>query len=148
RATADSLKLTSLSDLARAAPSLRAGLTPDFIGRADGLPGLQRAYGLRFKDTRALGPAVKYQALAAGQVDVIDGYSTDGLIARYDLVVLTDDRKFFPPYEAAALVSGRLAAESPRAVEALTTLSGRLNEEQMRRLNRRVEVDGTPVAVV
>ena len=148
RATADSLKLTSLSDLARAASSLRAGLTPDFIGRADGLPGLQRAYGLRFKDTRALGPAVKYQALAAGQVDVIDGYSTDGLIARYDLVVLVDDRKFFPPYEAAALVSGRLASESPRAIEALTTLSGRFNEEQMRRLNRRVEVDGTPVAVV
>ena len=52
---------------------------------------------------RALLPAVKYQALAAGEVDVIDGYSTDGLIARYDLVVLEDDRGFFPPYEAAAL---------------------------------------------
>ena len=52
---------------------------------------------------RALLPAVKYQALAAGEVDVIDGYSTDGLIARYDLVVLEDDQRFFPPYEAAAL---------------------------------------------
>ena len=62
-----------------------------------------------FGDVRALGPAVKYQALAAGQVDVIDGYSTDGLIARYDLVVLDDDRHFFPPYEASALVSQRLA---------------------------------------
>jgi osmoprotectant transport system permease protein len=148
RATADSLHLATLSDLARAGPQLRAGLTPDFIGRADGLPGLQRAYGLRFRDVRALGPAVKYQALAAGQVDVIDGYSTDGLIARYDLVVLTDDRHFFPPYEAAALISPRLSADSPRAVAALGELSGRLTESEMRMLNKRVEVDATPVAIV
>lgn len=148
RATADSLHLSTLSDLARASRSLRAGLTPDFIGRADGLPGLERAYAIRFRDVRALGPAVKYQALAAGQVDVIDGYSTDGLIARYDLVVLTDDRHFFPPYEAAALVSARLAASDPRAIAALGELSGRLDERQMRALNQRVEVERTPVAIV
>jgi len=148
RATADSLHLATLSDLARAGNTLRAGLTPDFIGRADGLPGIQRAYGIRFRDIRALGPAVKYQALAAGQVDVIDGYSTDGLIARYDLVVLTDDRHFFPPYEAAAVVSARLAASDPRAIAALGELSGRLDERQMRALNQRVEVDRAPVAAV
>ena len=148
RTTAASLHLATLSDLARASGTLRAGLTPDFIGRADGLPGIARAYGLHFRDVRALGPAVKYQALAAGQVDVIDGYSTDGLIAKYDLVVLTDDRHFFPPYEAAALVSARLAANDPRAIAALGELSGRLDERQMRALNRRVEVDRTPVSVV
>ena len=148
RATADSLHLSTLSDLARASHSLRAGLTPDFIGRADGLPGLERAYGVQFHDVRALGPAVKYQALAAGQVDVIDGYSTDGLIARYDLVVLSDDRHFFPPYEAAALVSARLAAGDQRAIAALGELSGRLDEQQMRAFNQRIEVERTPVAVV
>jgi osmoprotectant transport system permease protein len=148
RATADSLHLATLSDLARASGTLRAGLTPDFIGRADGLPGIAREYGLQFRDVRALGPAVKYQALAAGQVDVIDGYSTDGLIAKYDLVALSDDRHFFPPYEAAALVSARLAANDPRAIAALGELSGRLDERQMRALNRRVEVDRTPVSVV
>jgi osmoprotectant transport system permease protein len=148
RATADSLQLSTLSDLARASPKLRAGLTPDFIGRADGLPGLTRAYGLRFADVRALGPAIKYQALAGGQVDAIDGYSTDGLIARYDLVVLTDDRRFFPPYEAAALVGSRLAREQPRALAALGELSGRLDVVMMRALNKRVEVDGAPVSVV
>ena len=83
RATADSLHLRTLSDLARVSDRLRAGLTPDFIGRRDGLPGLEKAYGLRFRDVRTLGPTVKYQALDAGRVDVIDGYSTDGLIARY-----------------------------------------------------------------
>ena len=103
----------------------RAGLTPDFIGRPDGLPGLRGAYGLRFAEVRALLPAVKYQALAAGEVDVIDGYSTDGFIARYDLVVLRDDRRFFPPYEAAALIGRRLAEQRPDAVAALTELGGR-----------------------
>jgi osmoprotectant transport system permease protein len=97
---------------------------------------------------RALLPAVKYQALAAGEVDVIDGYSTDGLIARYDLVVLRDDRGFFPPYEAAALVGPRLATGMPGAVAALTELSGRLREPEMRELNRRLEVGGEPVARV
>lgn len=148
RATADSLGLHTLTDLAKAATHLRAGLTADFIGRPDGLPGIQGAYGIRFADVHALGPALKYQALAAAQVDVIDGYSTDGLIARYDLVVLTDDRHFFPPYEAAAVVSRRLATENPRAIAALGELSGRLDEPTMRALNKRVEVDGAPVAVV
>jgi osmoprotectant transport system permease protein len=148
RPTADSLHLATLSDLARAGGTLRGGFTPDFIGRADGLPGLKRAYDLRLRDVRALLPAVKYRALAEGQVDVIDGYSTDGLIARYNLVVLVDDRHFFPPYEAAALVSPRLAAEDPRAISALSELSGRLDEQHMRDWNRRVEVDGAPVATV
>jgi osmoprotectant transport system permease protein len=145
---ADSLGLGTLSDLARVASRLRAGLTPDFIGRADGLPGLAKAYGIRFRDVRALFPAVKYRALDVGEVDVVDGYSTDGLIARYDFRVLRDDRAFFPPYEAAALIGSRLARTNPAAVAALTELSGRLDVEHMRRLNRRVEADGTPIAAV
>jgi osmoprotectant transport system permease protein len=79
---------------------------------------------------------------------VIDGYSTDGFIARYDLVVLTDDRRFFPPYQAAALAGARLAREHPTATLALSELSGRLDEATMRALNRRIEVDGEPVAAV
>ncbi len=148
RGTAERLRLATLSDLARAGGTLRAGLTPDFIGRDDGLPGLARAYGLRLGQVRALLPAVKYQALAANEVDVIDGYSTDGLIARYDLVVLEDDRRFFPPYQAAPLVGRRLTDSVPAAIAALTELSGRLDEATMRRLNRRQEVDGEPLAAV
>ncbi len=148
RGTADSLGLRTLSDLARAAPRLRAGFTPDFIGRGDGLPGLRAAYGLRPRSVRPLVQAVKYPALADGAVDVIDGYSTDGLIDRYGLVVLEDDRRFFPPYQAAALVSARLQRDRPDAVAELTRLSGRLDVGLMRALNRRVEVDGLPVARV
>lgn len=147
-ATADSLGLRTLSDLARVAGSLTAGFSPDFMGRADGLEGLRAAYGLDPGSVRALYQAVKYQALAAGEVDVIDGYATDGQIARYDLVVLEDDLDFFPPYQAAALVSRRVAVERPDAIAALTELSGLLDEETMRELNRRVEVDGEEVSVV
>jgi osmoprotectant transport system permease protein len=142
--TARRLGLTTLSDLARVSRRLTAGLTPDFIGRPDGLPGLQNAYGIRFRSVRALLPAVKYQALAAGEVDVIDGYATDGFIARYDLVVLEDDRRFFPPYEAAGIISPALQHDLPSAVAALAELSGMLTETEMRRLNRRHEVDGEP----
>jgi osmoprotectant transport system permease protein len=148
RSMADSLGLATLSDLARHAARLRAGLTPDFIGRADGLPGLSRAYGLRFEAVRALLPAVKYRALAAGDIDVVDGYSTDGLIARYDLRVLTDDKHFFPPYEAAALLTQRLERDNPAAIAALTELSGRIDVARMRALNRRVEVDGVAIKQV
>jgi osmoprotectant transport system permease protein len=148
RATASKYRLRTLSDLAREGPHLTAGFTADFIGRSDGLVGLSRVYGLRPRAVRPLAPAVKYQALASGAVDVIDGYSTDGLLERYDLATLVDDRHFFPPYEAAALVSGRLETQMPGAIAALTLLSGRLDEKAMRQLNRRVEVDGEDVRAV
>ncbi|HEY1952637.1 MAG TPA: glycine betaine ABC transporter substrate-binding protein [Gemmatimonadaceae bacterium] len=148
RATAERYHLRTLSDLARESGNLTAGFTADFIGRSDGLVGLARVYGLRPRAVKPLAPAVKYQALASGAVDVIDGYSTDGLLARYDLVTLVDDRHFFPPYEAAALVSGRLDQQQPGALATLTLLSGRLDELTMRRLNRRVEVDREDVGRV
>jgi glycine betaine/choline ABC-type transport system substrate-binding protein len=82
RETAERYALQTLSDLARVSGELRAGFSPDFIGRSDGLEGLRPAYGFAFDDTRPLLQAVKYQALAEGAVDVIDGYSTDGQVAR------------------------------------------------------------------
>ena len=148
RQTAARLHLRTLSDLARESANVTAGFTADFIGRADGLAGLRRAYGLAPRTVRPLAPAVKYQALASGAVDVVDGYSTDGLLARYDLVTLVDDRHFFPPYEAAALVAPALARSRPEVLGVLGLLSGRLDEAAMRALNRRVEVDGEPVRAV
>jgi osmoprotectant transport system permease protein len=146
---AEQFGLRTLSDLAREARHLTGGFTPDFIGRPDGLAGLVRAYGsgIRPGVVRPLLPALKYQALAGGAVDVIDAFSTDGLLARYGLVVLEDDRRFFPPYQAAALLGPR-AAERAEVIAALTLLSGRLVEATMRALNRRTEVDGEDVRAV
>jgi osmoprotectant transport system permease protein len=148
RQTAARYHLRTLTDLARESSHLTAGFTADFIGRSDGLVGLARVYGIRPREVRPLAPAVKYQALASGAVDVIDGYSTDGLLARYDLITLTDDRHFFPPYEASALVSQRLERDQPAAIAVLSLLSDRLDEPTMRNLNRRVEVDGEDVGHV
>lgn len=146
--TAARYKLRTLTDLARAGMNLNAGLTADFIGRPDGLAGLRKAYHLNFKSVRSLSPALKYQALAEGGVDVVDGYSTDGLLAKYDLVVLEDDKRFFPPYQAAALTGSRLASSNPQAIAALSLLSGKLDERTMRSLNQRVEVNREDAASV
>ena len=147
--TARRFNLRTLTDLARESARLTAGFTPDFIERSDGLAGLARAYGegIRPPRIKPLLPALKYQALAEGAVDVIDGFSTDGLLERYGLVVLEDDRRFFPPYEAAALLSARAAGRAD-VVSALTLLSGRLGDTTMRTLNRRLEVDGEDVRLV
>jgi osmoprotectant transport system permease protein len=144
--TASKYRLRTLSDLAREGPNLTGGFTPDFLERPDSLPGLMRAYGasIRPGTVRPLLPALKYQAIAQGAVDVIDGFSTDGLLERYNLVVLEDDRRFFPPYEAAAVLGSRAAGRAD-VVSALTLLSGKLSESTVRALNRRLEVDGEDV---
>ena len=97
--TAD-VPLRTISDLARIAPSLTAGFGYEFINRPDGLPGLQTRYGLTFQRVQAMQQSLKYQAAATGEIDVLDVYTTDGRLSVYDFVVLEDDQKFFPPYEA------------------------------------------------
>lgn len=146
--TAERYGLRTLSDLAAAGSQLTGGFSPDFLGREDGLPGLRAAYGLELADTRSLLQAVKHEALRAGRVDVIDAYSTDGFLARGDLVVLEDDLGFFPPYEAAPIVSARLWRDDPGAVAVLTELAGLIDEPRMRAWNRRLEVDGESPARV
>ncbi len=148
RESAEADGLRTLSDLARVADRYVGGFSPDFIGRPDGLPGLQSAYGFRIQAQRSLLQAVKYEALDRGEVDVVDGYSTDGLIDRYDFTVLEDNLGFFPPYEASPLVGRRFWDTRPDAVRALSELAGMLNEEVMRALNRRVEVEGEPLEAV
>ena len=148
REAADSLGVRALSGLTAVAPDLVGGFSPDFIGREDGLDGLAAAYGIEFRETRSLLQAVKYQAIEEGAVDVIDAYSTDGAISRYDLTVLTDDRGFFPPYDAAPLASRTFHQQRPEAVLALTRLGGRIDVSAMRRANERVEVEGRPIAEV
>lgn len=146
REAADSLGLHTLSGLAAIAPELAGGFSPDFIGRADGLNGLAAAYGIKFRETHSLLQAVKYQALEEGDIDVIDAYSTDGAILRYDLMVLADDRGFFPPYDAAPLVSQTFYEERPEAALVLSRLAGRIDEETVQRANQRIEVEGRPIA--
>ncbi|MBI2880455.1 MAG: ABC transporter permease subunit [Candidatus Tectomicrobia bacterium] len=141
-------KLRTLSDLAAVSGTLRGGFGYEFVARPDGLPGLERAYGLRFAEVRRLQQALKYRAAAAGEVDVIDVYTTDGRLALHGLQILEDDRRFFPPYQAAPLARGELLRRRPEAGRALALLSGLLDEERMRRLNRRLQEEREPVSRV
>jgi osmoprotectant transport system permease protein len=138
--------LSALAALPAAkAAQLRPGLSHEFLVRADGWPGLQQRYGLRPAAPRALDHGLAYQALAQGQVDLIDVYSTDAQIGRLGLRVLRDDLGFFPRYDAVLLMRANLPAA---ALAALAPLQGRIDEAAMIAMNAAVEIDGRPFAEV
>jgi osmoprotectant transport system permease protein len=139
------LGIRTISDLARH-PDLRLGLTQEFIGRADGWPGLKRAYGLPFATPAGIDHGLAYEALAAGRIDVKDVYSTDAKIERYGLRVLEDDRGFFPRYDAVLLYRLDLPQRLPAAWRALAALAGRIDGPRMIRLNAAAELDGRSFA--
>ncbi|MGH7255206.1 MAG: glycine betaine ABC transporter substrate-binding protein [Nitrospirales bacterium] len=140
REAAATYGLRSVSDLARVAPQWRAAFGYEFLERADGYPGLAETYLLKFAEPpKVMDLALTYQALADGQVDVIAGDSTNGLIQRLDLMILDDDKRYFPPYDAAPVVSAAALARHPKLREALGALAGVLSNKTMQQLNYLVD---------
>jgi osmoprotectant transport system substrate-binding protein len=133
--------LRTLSDLAPKASQLRLGTVPEFLTRADGLPGLQQRYGgFRFKATRIIDNGLKYDALEHGDVDVVVAFSTEGQLAADALVVLRDDRHLFPAYHAAPVVRADVLAAKPGIALALDRTSNILTDAVMQGCN--LAVDG------
>ncbi|KPJ86814.1 MAG: hypothetical protein AMS18_15160 [Gemmatimonas sp. SG8_17] len=136
------LGVSSLSDIAQYAARWRFGAGYEFIERADGYRGLLDHYSISFN-----GPPVEmelgltYRALAEGRVDIVAGNSTDGQIEALDLVQLIDDRDYFPSYEAVPVVRAETLELFPIVRQALLELAGTLDEQEMRRLNRLVDVE-------
>jgi osmoprotectant transport system permease protein len=142
RAMSERLGLRSISDLERH-PELTAAFSSGFTDREDGWPGLKRHYGLELADVRVMEHALTYEALAAGEVDVIDVYSTDGKLERLDLAILEDDRRFFPDYQAVLLAREDFIGRFPRTWRALESeLEGRIDEGRMSHLNALADLDG------
>ena len=137
RMQATQLGVTAISELA--AHPLRYGMSHEFLERGDGMGALRHVYELNIASLVGMEHDLAYRALAEGAIDVSDGYSTDAKIVTQDLLVLRDDKHFFPPYEGAPLVRRDLLARLPRAVDALALLAGRIDDETMRRLNHAVE---------
>ena len=140
---AERLGLVTLSDLARAAPRLTLAAGNEFADRADGLPGLQRVYGMRFGRFRqfaALG--LRYAALQHGQADVVNAYATDWQIAVGGYTVLADDRHLWPPYQLAAVVRQAALREWPGLAPPLLAIGAKLDNPVMQELNRQVDQDG------
>jgi glycine betaine/choline ABC-type transport system substrate-binding protein len=143
------LNLKTVSDTAAHAPKWRAGFGQDFMSRADGYEGFARAYGLQFGSRpREMDLSLSYRALAEGQVDVIAGNSTDGMISTLKLTQLEDDRHYFPPYEAVLLVRRDALERLPAARELLQHLAGSISTEEMRQLNYEVDGNKRPAAEV
>ena len=141
-ADARRLKLKTISDAVPYARNWRAGFGQDFMSRADGYPGLAKAYGLRFADQpREMDLSLTYIALASGKVDLIAGNSTEGRIAALDLFQLEDDRHYFPPYEAVYLLRKDSLSRVPALSEVLGKLSRAISTEQMRQLNYEVDAN-------
>jgi osmoprotectant transport system permease protein len=124
-------------------PELRIGLSAEFLGRRDGWPGLKQAYGLPHAP-RSLAHGLAYEALAAGEIDVIDLYTTDAKIERYAIHVLADDRGFFPSYDAVLLHRADAPKRFPGAFAAWRKLERRIDNATMVRLNARAEIDKIP----
>lgn len=145
-ADAERLGIGSLSDLAKH-PQLRLGLSHEFLGRADGWPGLSRRYGLRH-GARGMDHGIAYDALSHGQVDVIDIYATDAKIEQLGLQVLADDQRHFPRYDAVLLYRLDVVQRFPRAWQAIQALQGRIRAEDMIRMNAAAELQGRSFAAI
>jgi len=139
--------IARLSDL-KSHPELRLGLSQEFIGRADGWPGLKRAYQLPYETPRGLDHGLAYEAIAQHQVDAIDIYSTDAKIDKYGLTVLADDRNYFPRYDAVLLFRADLPQRRPRTWTAFKSLEGRIDDASMRRMNAEAELEGKSFVAV
>jgi osmoprotectant transport system permease protein len=129
-------QLRTIEDAARVAPEWRAGFGYEFLDRPDGFAGLAQAYGLQFLEPpRAMDLTLTYRALAGGQVDLIAGDATAGLIRALDLVALEDNRRYFPPYDAVPVARSETLLRHPQVREALERLGGRITADDMRAMN-------------
>jgi osmoprotectant transport system permease protein len=132
--------ITKISDL-RAHADLRLGFIHEFLDRPDGWPGVKRHYDLPQTTVQGMNHTLAYRALVETAIDVTEVYTTDGEIAQYDLLVLADDRNFFPAYEAVWLYRADLEARHPGVVEQLRRVEGRISEPDMQRMNGRAQGD-------
>ena len=139
--TATQYKLETLSDLARVSKDLKLGAGPEFRDRADGLPGLKAKYGIEFKEDLQMAIGLRYQAIANKQVDVVNGYATDGMIASLKLKRLKDDKNLWPPYYLAPVVRKDALDANPKIAEVLNNVSAMLNETNMAEMNYKVDAD-------
>jgi glycine betaine/choline ABC-type transport system substrate-binding protein len=140
---AERLGIRSISGLKAHEDDLRPGAGHEFLEREDGFRGLVAAYGLDFRRSiRGIELGLVYRALMGGEVDFVVGNSTDGLIEKFQLTVLEDDRRYFPPYDAAAVYRPDSVERVPALGDVLRLLEGGIDEVAMRRLNREVDEEG------
>ena len=140
--TAEKYDLKRLSDLIEKSPELRLGCTVEFLQREDCLPLLESRYHASFRETSGLDASLRYDAIEAGEVDVVDAFATDALLSKLGLTMLEDDLQFFPPYYACNFVDQELLDSDPELAALLSSLDGLIKEEDMASMNAQVDIDG------
>jgi osmoprotectant transport system substrate-binding protein len=137
--TAAKYKLETLTDLARVSKELKLGAGPEFRDRKDGLPGLRAKYGMEFKEDLQMAIGLRYQALKADDIQVVNGYSTDGMIAALKLKRLKDDKGLWPPYYVVPVVRKETLDANPKVAEVLNRVSALIDESSMAEMNYKVD---------
>jgi osmoprotectant transport system permease protein len=145
----DEAKRLGIKTLSEAAPytaNWQAGFGPEFLERQDGYPGLAKTYGFRFtKPPKQMELGLMYPALREKQVDIIAANSTDGLISALNLVILADDKAYFPPYEAVPVFNAAILRQHPELGAAIQELAGAISTAAMQQLNYQIDQQGRPV---
>lgn len=142
REVAEKYDLKTYSDLKNISDKLRFGAEYDFFEREDGYDALCKAYELNFNNTMDLDIGLKYQAINQGKIDVMNIFTTDGQLSTADVVVLTDDLKFYPSYMCGNLIRNEVMDEHPELQNVFEKLTGIITDSQMAELNNKVETDG------
>jgi len=137
--TAEKYKLETDSDLAKVSKDLKLGAGPEFRDRKDGLPGLREKYGMEFKEDMQIAIGLRYQALKQDQIQVVNGYSTDGMIAAMKLKRLKDDKNLWPPYYIVPVVRKDALDANPKIAEILNRVSASLDDATMAEMNYKVD---------
>ena len=145
---ANRLGIKKISDLAGKTDTLTLGCTAEFMERPDGIKGLEKKYGFKFNKTSSMDPGLTYAAVRDKKVAVIDGFATDGRIPAFNLVVLEDDRQFFPPYFAAPVIREDALKNHPEIATVLNRLAGKLTDQEMARLNALVDLEKKDAKIV
>lgn len=131
--------LKTISDLTQVESILKPGMTLEFIDRDDGLKGIKKTYGLDVT-AKSMEPALRYEAISKGKINLVDAYATDSELRQYNLALLKDDKHFFPTYQGAPLMKNSFANKHPKVVQALNKLADKISETDMQEMNYEVNV--------
>ncbi|MBD2296617.1 ABC transporter permease subunit [Anabaena sphaerica FACHB-251] len=141
-------QIKTLSEVAKYTPQMQAGFGYEFVERADGYPGLSKTYGLKFANIKQMELGLIYQALKEKQVDFIAANSTDGLIPVLNLVILEDDKKYFPPYQAVPIFNQAILQQYPELTKTINQLAGKISTTEIQKMNYQVDNQSQSVAEV
>jgi osmoprotectant transport system permease protein len=145
---AEKWQIKSLSEIGKYSSQMKAGFGYEFLERADGYPGLSKTYNLKFANINQMELGLMYQALKEKQVDFIAANSTDGLIPVLNLVILEDDKKYFPPYQAIPIFNQEILQKYPELTNTINQLAGKVSTTAIQKMNYQVDNQSQPVEKV